>query len=254
MMAVSLKRKLWLAVVVLLVTVPIDTMVLFAFSRPTIGDRARHWAFALSDEERSELLRHARLPIAYYRAVKYTLGRTGATRLMLDKVADYRRQHPALPKEKDEFLTRWTNLLNANRVYGTAPDVLTQEQLFTLAGEAKRLFPDMVDHAALFLMDQKRVDATGAAEPGLQNRLAAYLVQLFQSRSALAAEARDEAECSCSAAPGQDYCDWFWHTGGHCCTGEACSPSVFDYEDLEWVPACGTFGGYPCDGDCVLPM
>ena len=106
----------------------------------------------------------------------------------------------------------------------------------------------------LFLVDQPRGSAPAVArEPGLLNRLTAWLLRVVPSSSVYADE-EPGGWCTCSQE--SDWCDAIFHPGGHCCDGITCDKTVFyvmgEPEDARYYPyGCGTGNWYECNGKCT---
>jgi hypothetical protein len=242
-MANVLTRRLTLAFVILLITVPLDAAILRALTLPTELERANHWAASLTEDQRIRYVTHGNIPLIYFQAVRRSLSASETAQLFVNKISSYRRDHAALSQDQEELLDRIVELMKSGQAYS----VHSRTELTALAHEGLRLFPSEFDQRLLLLIGPP--DNIVRTEPGV-NRFAAWLLGIVPSRTARAVGAELTEGCACSLY--SDYCG----AGKHCCDGVACQESVFlpFPEPGEWIPGCGALQSYKCDGLCHAVM
>lgn len=232
-MTTKTRRMLWLVALLAIVTVPVDLLFVRAVAYPTVSTRASHWAQGLSvSETEAAISELANLPVAYRRALFARLAWNLRVRVVESVFGDYGRSHQ-LTTEQSTLLTE---ILEALRAY--APG---EEGRFSDFFErARSLFNEQT--ATDLLMTFGPSDSTELKEPFV-NRLAGWI------SDTIAVEA-DTLSCECNVEDDVQF-SWCQDVGDdYFCHADGCAVSYWHETSQMWIPGCGLFLLFQCDGTC----
>jgi hypothetical protein len=215
-----------MCVVAMVLTLPIETVLLRAIATPSSQAGVRAWVSSLSADylENAAAQIHA-YPLIYRKEILRGLGGAARARVWTRHIARYRDNHPGLSPAAGELLDEAVSLLTPE--FFSAP---TSDQ----RAQAKRIGDQLVlligrEEAEFLLYRLGPRDGTFASAEPLAERAVNWV------RRMMTAFANAE-DCDCSS-------DWGCGMSATCRTSTSCAP------DSSW-PACGWLWNETCDGLC----
>jgi hypothetical protein len=220
------RRWIVIAVVVLGLALPLETVLLQAIATPDSQTAVRNYVAGLdADALQRAADRIQDYPLTYRREIMRALTPEWRAAIWRRHIQTYLASHPSLRSDAVPVLE--TLSLLATPAMFDAPSDADRKQVQLLAEQVKSLMGK--DEAEYLLYRLGRKDGTFASAEPLSMRVADYV------RGVMVAMARAE-DCECSTDFG---CD----AGSDCRGGTGCTV------DNEW-PACGWFWNSDCDGIC----
>jgi len=217
-----------MCVVAMILTLPIETILLRAISNPSSQDGAHAWVSGLSTDGLDAAADQVQAyPLVYRKEILRALNGGGRAKVWARHIAKYRDNHPELSPAAGELLDEATALLTPEFFSAPTSDERARakqigDQLVLLIGREEAEY-------VLYRLGPR--DGTFAsAEP-----LAERAVNWVRRAITLFANAED---CDCSS-------DWGCGMAATCRTSTSCAP------DTDW-PACGWLWNETCDGLCSV--
>jgi len=211
----------------MILTLPIETILLRAISNPSSQDGARAWVGSLSTDSLDAAANQVQAyPLTYRKEILRALNGGGRAKAWARHIAKYRDNHPGLSPAAGELLDEAMSLLTPE--FFTAP---TSDE----RARAKRIGDSLVlligrEEAEYVLYRLGPRDGTFASAEPLVERAVNWV------RRAITAFA-NAGDCECASD---------WGCGSNPCkTGTGCTP------DESW-PACGWLWNETCDGTCDM--
>lgn len=226
-MTTKTRRRVFLAVLVLTLTLPAEVIMLKALQSPDSATAVQQWAQGLSETDLSVSADNIQgYPFAYRRQIMVRLSPIRRSAVWQRHIQQYIKQHPELDGSAVGALQAAQSALTPQLLSDPTPadrDALNAaaEQVQTLLGR---------ETAVNLLMELGPRDGTFASAEPLAMKLATWV------RDQVLVTARD-GDCECSTGSG--------------CGGSylRCSNEVYCQWDVVW-PMCGWGWSSVCDGVC----
>ena len=226
-MTTSARRRVFVAVLVLLLTLPAESILLRALAAPDQTIAAQQWTADLSENDLLVVASSVEAyPFVYRRAIMRALSPTVRAWIWRFHILGYLRQHPELDADAAELIQQAAALATPDAMRG---DRTANAEISAIATQIQvTLGKDVADYL-LYRLGPKDSFVGSAALP-ISERLANFARQQFL------ALAGGNSDCDCSTSFG---CD----STSHCDSGAGCTV------DDTW-PMCGWFWDQECDGSC----
>jgi hypothetical protein len=228
-MTVKTRRRVFLSVLVVALTIPAETILLRALQTPSDQVAAERWVSSLSADEIDAAAGAIQTyPFAYRRQLMAALTPTRRSEVWRGHVAGYISAHPELSTDVVIALEAARSALTAKAL--SDPSIAERESLHATAEQLETLLGrEEATYVAHYLGPR---DGTFASAEPIGMKLASFVRNHF---SVLAAD----YDCECAVSFG---CDDLYTT--ECTDEEACDSSP------GW-PQCGWWWQTTCDGLCV---
>jgi hypothetical protein len=223
------RRRLAVSVVVLALTLPLETILLQALSTPETSQAVSQWAATLSASELDAAAAQVQsYPFVYRREIMGRLTAARRAEVWCGHIDAYVAAHPELDASARQLLATIRSLMTAETFDRPSADVRS-----AIAAAADQLVAVIGREPTLDLLYRLGPrDGTFASLEPLRMRMANYV------RGVMVAMATTGVDCNCSTDFG---CD----DSLNCSTSVSCTP------DEEW-PMCGWFWNDVCDGKCLI--
>lgn len=227
-MTAKTRRRIVMCVVAMILTLPIETILLRAISIPSSQDGVRAWVSYLGvDRLNTAADKIQAYPFIYRKEILRALGAEVRAKVWARHIATYRDNHPGLSPAADELLDEAISLLTPEFFSAPTSDDRARakkigDQLVLLIGREEAEY-------VLYRLGPR--DGTFASAEPLAERAVNWV------RRALTAFANAE-DCDCAS-------DWGCGGAASCRTSTGCAP------DADW-PACGWLWNETCDGLCGM--
>jgi len=221
------RRRVLVCVVAMLLTLPIETILLRAISTPDSKQAVREWVAGLSADELDQAASQIEsYPFGYRREIVRALSGGKRVAVWQRHIRTYRNSHPGLDVASVELLDAAVALLTPE--FFSAPTSAERAQAKAIGDQLTALIGRGEAEYVLYRLGPR--DGTFASLEPLSERAANWVRRLV---TALA----DAEDCDCSS-------DWGCGGGAQCRTGTRCTP------DESW-PAGGGLWNETCDGICA---
>jgi hypothetical protein len=223
----TVRRRLFVAVFVCVLTLPAESILLRALAAPDQTIAAQQWSANLSQ---SDLMvaasRVEAYPFAYRRAIMSALSPDVRSLIWRNHIQGYLDMHPELDANAVELIQHAAALATPEAMSG---DRSNAAEVTAVATQIKVTLGSEVADYLLYRLGAKDIRVGSAALP-IRERLANFARQQFLVLAGMA------GDCDCSSDFG---CD----ATSHCEGGTGCTV------DDTW-PMCGWFWDQECDGSC----
>jgi hypothetical protein len=230
-MTVRTRRRLFVSLLVLALTLPAESILLKAVTVPNVKDAAKQYVSSLSTRQLQAAASTIQsFPYAYRRQIMAALTPDARVKVWQNHIANYVATHPTLDPTASQLLGVIASQLTPELL--STPTGAEKQNLGALASQVSQIV-GTDDAAYLFLQLGPKDLAPTVSEP-LTEHLANYLRQGFE----LLADASGDCDCSTQYGCGE---------GKHCEGNSACNV------DTSW-PMCGWFWDESCDGTCYFGL
>ncbi len=231
-MTVQTRRRVLVAVVALLLTLPTESILLKALTTPTLSAAAQQYVTALTPAQLSFAAGSVQaFPVAYRRAIMKALSPTMRSLVWRGHIANFLATNPNLDDATVAALQQAMTLASPTS-FSNPPTDSDIAQIKAIADQVTATLGK--DTALTLLYRLGPADGTFASIEPLTDKLANML------RDTFIAHADGAQSCDCNQGWG---CDGNILT--MCAGGTGCSVQS------DW-PACGWLWRSPCDGSCQL--
>jgi hypothetical protein len=227
-MTARTRRKLFVALLALALTLPAETILVKALQASNDSDAVQQWAVGLSTTNLETAASNIQTyPFLYRKAIMRALTPDLRARVWRSHLESYVRQHPELTAEAISALQAAENALTPT-VLSEKAGAMERTSLNMAADQVQRLVGQDTAKYLMYYLGPK--DGTFASAEPLTMKLASMVRHQF----ALLAQ---YPMCDCSL--------WYGCDGdGRCVSNQYCDA------DVNW-PMCGWWFNSPCDGLCI---
>ena len=227
-MTVKTRRRIVLCVVAMILTLPVETILLRAISTPSTLDGVRAWVAALAaDQLEGAADQIQAYPFLYRREIARALPAPLRARMWTRHISAYKDTHPGLNPAAVELFDEALALVTPT--FFTSPTSDERAHAKKIGDELAGLIGREEAEFVLYRLGPR--DGLFASRVPMTERAVNWVRRMI----VVFANAED---CDCSS-------DWGCGTSGNCRTGVGCTP------DDSW-PACGWLWSETCDGLCGM--
>jgi len=225
-MSVNVRRRLLFALVVLVLTIPAESVLLRALAATSTTDAASQFASNLSYASLTAAASQIEAyPFTYRRAIMSALPPAVRATVWQSHIAAYITMHPELDPSSVAALKTMIGLITPDVMSGSGA---SNAQISVIAVQIQATLGNSVADYLFYRLGLPDTSTSSNILP-IRERLANFVREEFT----LIARASD---CDCST-------DWGCDAGGHCDNSTGCTP------DNTW-PMCGWLWNETCDGSC----
>ncbi|HKV99537.1 MAG TPA: bacteriocin fulvocin C-related protein [Vicinamibacterales bacterium] len=222
----SVPRRVFLAVFVLMLTLPAESVLVRALAAPDQAVAAQQWTTALTQDDLVLVASQVEAyPFVYRRAIMRALSPDARAWIWRNHILAYLQMHPELDANAAQLIQQAAALATPETMSG---DRSNGAQIGLLATEIQATLGRDVADFLLYRLGPKDARLLSSALP-VRERLANF------TRSQFLALAGFNPDCDCSSSFGCDQ--------GRCDSGSGCNV------DDTW-PMCGWLWDQECDGNC----
>ena len=223
----SVQRRVFVAVFVLFLTLPAESILLQALAAPDQSTAAQQWTANLPQDDLVLVASQVEAyPFVYRRAIMRALSPAIRSWIWRNHILSYLQMHPELDADAVELIQQAASLATPDVMSG---DRSSASEIATVATQIQATLGRDVAEDLMYRLGPSDVRVGSTALP-IRERLANF------ARRQLLALAGSNGDCDCSSSFG---CD----AGARCDSGAGCTV------DDTW-PMCGWLWSQECDGAC----